>query len=120
DDLLRRVRRDAPEVLGVLLLFTDDGTVVVPHRGEHGDVARLSVELGTCTLGKLTVLRRVLRERGQHRLLDDRGEFIERNLLLALDRTQQGQIDLHSSLPIQLSVGQSLAPTRCRRYPMPQ
>src|SRR5690606_1291697 len=117
DDLLRSVGGDAPEVLGVLLLLAHDGALVVGDRREHGDVAGLAVELGAGAVGHLAGLRDVLRVCGQHGLFDDRSQLIERNLLLAFDRTQQSQIDLHSSLPIQLSRRQTFAPTSPRRYP---
>jgi len=41
---------------------------------------------------------------GEDRLLDDAHEFLEGNLLLALDRPLQSQIDVHRCLPIQLSM----------------
>ena len=103
DDLLRGVGGDPTEVFGVLLLFADDGALVVGHGRHHRDVAGLVVELGAGASGQLAGLGRVLRVGGQHRLLDDPHQFRERNLFLTLDRTQQSKINLHSSLPIQLS-----------------
>jgi hypothetical protein len=60
----------------------------------------------------------VLGEGGQNRLLDDPDEFVEGNLLLALDRPQQSQIDIHTGLHIQLSPAPPAAGT-LQRYRMP-
>ena len=63
---------------------------------EDGDVAGLAVEFGASALRQFAGGRGVLGVGGQDRLLDDPHELIEGDLLLALDRPQQSEIDVHT------------------------
>ena len=108
-----------PKSSGVALLLADDGALLVEERHEDGDVAGLAVELGAGALGQLARGRGVLGVGGQDRLLDDPHEFVEGDLLLALDRPQQSEIDVHAGLHIQLSPARPAAGT-LQRYRMPR
>ena len=105
-DLLRGRGRDPPEALGGVVVLRDLVALVVELRGEHRDVAALPVELHPRLLHRA----RGLVVRREQRLLDGLDEDIEGDLLLALERAQDRQVDVHglTVLPVELDLDQRL------------
>src|SRR5690606_5378120 len=101
DDLLRRERADATKILRHIDSLADDIAIIVKFRHKDRDTTRLAVKLNAS--GRGLALRsvvgvgtpRVLEVRGEDGLLDDRHEFVERNVALVFHGAQHAQVDVH-------------------------